>query len=55
MFVVYTTSTIIYLRGGAWDFASTTPANGIIFSLTFLIPGVLMRQHRLGKRYPWTF
>ncbi|MBP2329826.1 serine/threonine protein kinase [Kibdelosporangium banguiense] len=54
MFLVYTISTIIYLNGGTWDFTSTTPASGIIFSLAALIPGVLMRQHRLGKPYPWT-
>jgi serine/threonine protein kinase len=54
MFVVYTTSTIVYLSGGTWDFATTTPSSGIIFGLGLLTPGVLMRQHRLGKRYPWS-
>jgi serine/threonine protein kinase len=54
MFVVYTASTVVYLNGGTWDFTTTTPASGITFGLGLLIPGVLMRQHRLGKRYPWS-
>jgi serine/threonine protein kinase len=54
MFVVYGISTVVYLAGGTWDFATTTPASGIIFGLGLLVPGVLMRQHRLGKRYPWS-
>ncbi|MET0237006.1 MAG: serine/threonine-protein kinase [Kibdelosporangium sp.] len=54
MLLVYSTSTVVYLSGGTWNFASTSPSNGIIFSLGFLIPGVLMRQHRLGKPYPWS-
>ncbi len=37
----------------AWSFATTDPITGISIGLALFVPGVVLRQRRLGKRYPW--
>jgi serine/threonine protein kinase len=36
-----------------WSLGTTSPTTGMSISLALFIPGVLMRQRRLGRRYPW--
>jgi serine/threonine protein kinase len=53
MTAVYLTSWIVSLAGGQWTFESG-PAGRVVMSLALFVPGVLMRQRRLGKPYPWS-
>ncbi|MET0134846.1 MAG: serine/threonine-protein kinase [Kibdelosporangium sp.] len=55
MTVVYAVCWLLDVVGvAAWTF-TTGPAGGIFLGLMTLLPGVLMRQRRLGRPYPWSF
>jgi hypothetical protein len=41
---------LVHLRPWTMDVSRTV---GLTLSFGLLIPGVILRQHRLGKRYPW--
>ncbi|GAB3895251.1 hypothetical protein GCM10029964_074870 [Kibdelosporangium lantanae] len=43
---------ITFVNTGVWHF-SYGPVFDTVIVLEFLLPGLIMRQHRLGKRYFW--
>jgi hypothetical protein len=54
MTFVYASSIVMDLtKAEPWSLGTTTPTTGMSISLALFIPGVVMRQRRLGRRYPW--
>jgi serine/threonine protein kinase len=51
---VYAPPTVLSVSGiSPWSLEGTTPATGLSLCFAVLIPGLIMRQRRLGRRYPW--